>query len=224
MTTRIAAAALALAASLTAADAATFSYAFQDMTFADAADGSPYAVAASGIVRTDDGFAFRDPLDFENYQQFFDRVVAASATGRDRSYDTDAGAVTEVYYIWEDGLQVAFGFDLRVPLGPRADPDIESDAFAGLTVNFERSVVDALRALGPGGTVTLGPRRAYEEELAFDAETSDYVPGLQRTLGRRASGTVQFVRIDDVAPVPLPAGGLLLMGSLGALAALRRRR
>jgi hypothetical protein len=32
-----------------------------------------------------------------------------------------------------------------------------------------------------------------------------------------------FTQVDDVAPVPLPAGGLLLIGALGALAALRRR-
>ena len=220
MTTRIAAAALALAASLTAADAATFSYAFQDMTFADAADVPTYAVAASGIVGTDDGFVLDDD------RVFFDRVVAGSATSRDRIYDTGAGAEGDVYFIWADGRQAAFGFDLLVPLGLRADPDTgaDADAFAGLTVNFERSVMDALRALGPGGAVTLDPRRAYEQELAFDAETGDYVPGLQRTLGRRASGTVRFVRLDDVAPVPLPAGGLLLVGSLGVLAGLLRRR
>lgn len=34
----------------------------------------------------------------------------------------------------------------------------------------------------------------------------------------------EWARVTNVAPVPLPAGGLLLLGGLGAIAALRRRK
>ena len=45
-------------------------------------------------------------------------------------------------------------------------------------------------------------------------------PVVRSGLGGRANFTVSL----DAAPVPLPAGGLLLMGALGGLAALRRRK
>lgn len=46
---------------------------------------------------------------------------------------------------------------------------------------------------------------------------SEFSPGVDRFNLRSA-------RIDIVGEVPLPAGGLLLLGALGGLAALRRRR
>lgn len=39
-----------------------------------------------------------------------------------------------------------------------------------------------------------------------------------------SDGTFSFSELATVAPVPLPAGGLLLLGGLGGLTALRRRR
>jgi hypothetical protein len=44
--------------------------------------------------------------------------------------------------------------------------------------------------------------------------------GTQNTYG----GLIDNVAIDYVAPVPVPAAGLLLLGGLGGLAALKRRR
>ncbi len=50
------------------------------------------------------------------------------------------------------------------------------------------------------------------------------LPGVGNTIALNEGGTERIYSINATAVVPLPVGGLLLLGALGGLAALRRRK
>jgi hypothetical protein len=81
-------------------------------------------------------------------------------------------------------------------------------------------LIDSFAVLGgTQGTETLsGGIISY---ITFYSDVGAYVTisGLTYNYDGNTDGTN-----DDLAPVPLPAGGLLLLGGLGAIAGLRRRK
>jgi hypothetical protein len=58
----------------------------------------------------------------------------------------------------------------------------------------------------------------------FVAEGSDFGFYFQNIVGGLGAANATMAGNVDVAPIPLPAGGLLLIGAIGGLAALRRRK
>lgn len=85
-----------------------------------------------------------------------------------------------------------------------------------------------------GGTETLvGTLLNYGSNTVMAAGAFDYIKLVDITLSYFAGDTTSFdgfdvdavsVTMGDVAPVPLPASGLLLMAGIGGMAYMRRRK
>jgi hypothetical protein len=98
------------------------------------------------------------------------------------------------------------------------------DEGASVVVTFD----DAAATVVGGSLVTTGTFRPISALSAFDGEG---VAGLWTLrIGDTAGGdpkrldSIDFTAITTVAAVPLPAGGVLLIGGLGAIGAARLRR
>lgn len=91
-----------------------------------------------------------------------------------------------------------------------------TDVLSG-TINHDDGIT-LIAANGQTGGVSAPPTSLIP--TAFTAEAGDF-----RLLYAAANGNPSILNVDaTLAPVPLPAGGLLLIGALGGLAALRRRK
>jgi len=64
--------------------------------------------------------------------------------------------------------------------------------------------------------------QAYTEGLDFFGVTS--ITFESGGTGNKGNARFDFVAGTPVSPIPLPAGGLLLVAALGGIAALRRRK
>ena len=92
-----------------------------------------------------------------------------------------------------------------------------TDALVGSTITHDDGIT-LIADNGQTGGVSAPPTSSIT--TAFTAEAGDFT-----LLYASANGNPSILRVDaNLAPVPLPAGGLLLLGAIGGLAALRRRK
>ena len=85
------------------------------------------------------------------------------------------------------------------------------------TLAVEYGAGDAMAALAP---IELGQRTA---SFGFVVDVGQSF-GFYTLATDGILGSSTGVAYGNLAPIPLPAGGLLLVGALGGLAALRRRK
>jgi hypothetical protein len=78
-------------------------------------------------------------------------------------------------------------------------------------------IVNAILVFKVGGAT-------FNPDYAAFAVDSGEVEGTWSNVPRQGAGLSHVTLYGSVAPVPLPAAGLMLLGALGGLAALRRRR
>ncbi len=118
-------------------------------------------------------------------------------------------------------IDVAFNFSNPVTNGTVEGETVGNPGFFGFFQNA---------AVSWDGPVQLTWGHSGVLELSLSDETfgENYwwgipLPGLNKKNGARVHLTAHYVSAD-IAPVPLPASGLLLIGGLGGLAAFARRR
>jgi len=115
---------------------------------------------------------------------------------------------------------------LRFFYSPRAKGGQSDEQMAGSN-GIAYSVADlAGMVTGPDGQMGTSVGTWTEITAEFIAETAATYTLRFAAIGESNSygGLMDDVSIDYVAPVPVPAAGLLLLGGLGGLAALKRRR
>lgn len=127
------------------------------------------------------------------------------------------------------------GVNLLIGDNPRFFFDVPADGFDNnANANFTAAAYDTF---GNSVSFTENLSAGFNPELAFSMLTGDEgfdfssVGALQFTISTtntldNIDGQLNGieVRADDVAPIPLPASGLLLLAGLGGFGALRRSR
>jgi hypothetical protein len=156
-------------------------------------------------IQTDDTLGFIDAYDGENYVEL----------------DTTQNSYMEQSVFLDVGQYVlTFAFAPRVSDVCGSLPCISTNAI-NYGISGAMGELFSLLADGPSTDVPFGTWTLFT--YTFTVETAD-----EYSLFFDATGTSNSLGglIDGVslAAVPVPAGGLLLLGALGGLAALRRRK
>ncbi|WP_424967869.1 VPLPA-CTERM sorting domain-containing protein [Dinoroseobacter sp. S375] len=94
---------------------------------------------------------------------------------------------------------------------------VDSEPFNGIRIS------DALGAFGDFLSVSLASSDYAAPVLSFDADNL-YLNFAGSGAGVAGDQVVIDFTVSDVTPVPLPAGGLLLLSGLGAIAVFKRRK
>ena len=154
----------------------------------------------------------------------FSNISGAKGTGT-LTYDGDDDA-TVVNTTGLGGINLLIGTDPYFYFGlPGGDDTFDNIASFTATVwDMAGNTFTYTEVLEPG----------FSQELAFSAFTGidfSQIGALQFFIstaehGPSVDGALNLieVRAGDIAPIPLPASGLLLLGGFGGLAALRRRK
>lgn len=174
---------------------------------------APAAQAATTLV---DGGVYTVPTDGTVFEGTMDLNLACGGSGCTTETATGPGSISATFHVLAG--YVGSG------LGQLALTEVGADRFTGLTAQWIDFVTgDILSSLSiptGGGYYTLstafnGANLSQVLKLSWDDLLA---PGSSST-----SSAVPAVRIE-VAPIPLPATGLLLLGAVGATAMLRRRK
>lgn len=131
------------------------------------------------------------------------------------SFDVTAG----------DDLTLDFSFSYA---GPDATLDqftfglSDSEASAAPAMNFAR--VDVSGDVAAGGGIIGGVDLDDGETLFVSfSDNGSLGTGEEASVGFAVTGELRDQTLPDVAPIPLPASGLLLVGALGGIGLMRRK-
>jgi hypothetical protein len=183
-------------------------------------DSNPFADATTPGASNDAGIALRYRI-----RQAPDSL-AGDATAADSLFDiggTDLryGADIEAWKRYVDG-DVGFEFQSASVRG--WSPIVTPLKFEGFTYGFEINIADQVGTLNLGilepGDFTLVTVGMQIEALAADKE-----PFLFATMNDPVGARIRSTPVStDPAPIPLPAGGWLLLSALFGVAALKERK
>ena len=186
--------------------------------FAVGASAASAAVVTEGPGGFDDGWATE--ITFEN-----DNSIAKRGTSNDRDDPLNALGATDGEF-----FEIGIGSTIDLTFGTLFDTSVNViEVTFGNPANFVES---ANVYVGVGGSFTLVGQ-------IFNTGAQD--PGTTLSLNRLVGGPFDTIRLTDttvtnastggfdvdsvrVEPVPIPAAGLLLVGGLGLMGAMRARK
>ena len=156
-------------------------------------------------IQTDNTLPFIDAYDGENYVEL----------------DTRANSgITQDIALGIGRYILSFAYSPRVNLAPCTQPCVTTN---GITYGLSDGSDDLFSQLadGPSSSVLHGVWTVFTQSFTIST-AGTYTLFFDAT--GRANGYGGLLDGVAISAVPVPAGGLLLLGALGGLAALRRRK